>query len=98
MTRELIVRRRAEAQAFHARNWYESQLDGLGRRFVAELDQAIQNAHENPQHYQVVHREIRRVLLRRFPYAVFFISEPERVVVLAILHQYEDPTKWGELR
>jgi plasmid stabilization system protein ParE len=98
MTRELIVRRRAEAQAFHARNWYESQLDGLGRRFVAELDHAIQNAHENPQHYQVVHREIRRVLLRRFPYAVFFISEPERVVVLAILHQYEDPTKWEELR
>jgi len=48
MTRELIVRRRAEAQAFHARNWYESQLDGLGRRFVAELDHAIQNAHENP--------------------------------------------------
>ena len=98
MTRELVVRRRAEAQAFHARNWYESQLDGLGRRFVAELDHAIQKAHENSQHYQVVHREIRRVLLRRFPYAVFFISEPKRVVVLAILHQYEDPTKWEELR
>ena len=98
MKRKLIVRRRAEAQAFHARDWYESQLEGLGYRFVDQLDQAIQKAHENPQHYQAVHREIRRVLVRRFPYAVFFVAEPERVVVLAILHQYEDPAKWSELR
>ena len=98
MKRELIVRRRAEAQAFHARDWYESQLEGLGHRFVDELDRAIQKAHQNPQHYQAVHREIRRVLLRRFPYAVFFVFEIERVVVLAILHQYEDPAKWEELR
>jgi plasmid stabilization system protein ParE len=97
MTHKLIVRRRAEVQAFHARDWYESQLDGLGHRFVDELDRAIQKAHQNPQHYQVVHREIRRVLLRRFPYAVFFIAEPERVVVLAILHQYEDQAKWKDL-
>ena len=98
MKRKLIVRRRAEAQAFHARDWYESQLDGLGHRFVDQLDLAIQKAHQNPQHYQAVHREIRRVLLRRFPYAVFFVAEPERVVILAILHQYEDPAKWSELR
>jgi len=98
MKHELIVRRRAEAQAFLARDWYESQLEGLGRRFIDELDQAIQKAHENPQHYQVVHRDVRRVLLRRFPYAIFFIVEPKRVVVLAILHQYEDPMKWDQLR
>ena len=97
MKRGLIVRHRAEAQAFHARDWYESQLEGLGRRFVTELNHAIQKAHANPQHYQAVHREIRRVLLRRFPYAVFFFAEPERVVVLAILHQFEDPAKWQEL-
>jgi len=97
MKRKLIVRRRAESQAFHARDWYESQLKGLGLRFVDELDVAIQRAQQNPQHYQAVYREIRRVLLRRFPYAVFFVAEPGRVVVLAILHQYEDPAKWQEL-
>jgi len=97
MTQELIVRRRAEVQAYHARDWYDSQLDGLGHRFVEELDRAIQHTHQNPQQYQVVHRDIRRVLLRRFPYAVFFIAEPARVVVLAILHQYEDPAKWKDL-
>ncbi len=97
MRRDLIVRRRAEAQAFRARHWYESQLEGLGQRFVAELDSAVRKAHENPQHYQTVHREIRRVLLRRFPHAVFFVAERTRVVVLAVLHQYEDPAKWKQV-
>ena len=97
MKRKLIVRQHAETQAFHARDWYESQLKGLGYRSAGQLDQAIQKAHQNPQHYQAVHREIRRVLVRRFPDAVFFVVEPERVVVLAILHQYEDPAKWQEL-
>lgn len=97
MKRALLVRRRAEVQATQARDWYESQLVGLGRRFVEELDLAVRKAHENPLHYQAVHHKIRRVLFRRFPYAVFFIEEPERVVVLAILHQYEDSTKWKEL-
>ena len=98
MKRTLIVRRRAEAQAFRARDWYESQLAGLGRRFVDELGTSIQNAHEHPHQYQVVHRDIRRVLLRRFPYGVFFVAEPTRVVILAVLHQYEDPMKWDRLR
>jgi plasmid stabilization system protein ParE len=97
MKRALVVRSRAESQATQARDWYESQLEGLGRGFVIELDHAIQKAHENPLHYQIVHREIRRVLLRRFPYAVFFVEEPQRVVVLAILHQYESPKKWENL-
>ncbi len=60
MKRTLLVRHRAEVQASRARDWYEVQLEGLGHRFLTELDHAIQRAHENPFHYQVVHRETRR--------------------------------------
>ena len=98
MKRTLLVRRRAEHQAIQARDWYESQLEDLGSRFVIELDKALQKAHENPLHYQTVYRGIRRVLLQRFPYAAFFVAEPERVVVLAVLHQYENPAKWEQLK
>jgi len=38
MNRALIVRRRAEVQAEKACDWCESQLEGLGRRYVIELD------------------------------------------------------------
>lgn len=98
MTRSLLVRRRAELQASKARDWYNEQLNDLGRQFIAELDAAMVKVHRHPLHYQVVHRDIRRALLRRFPYAVFFVAESARVVVLAVLHQSEDPKKWPQIR
>jgi toxin ParE1/3/4 len=37
---------------------------------------------------------VRRALARRFPYAVFYLVERDRVVVLAVLHQAVDPARW----
>ena len=97
MSRALIVRLRAERQAAAARDWYDERLEGLGREFIEELGSAILKAQQHPLHYQSVHLEIRRVLLRRFPYGVFYVAEEERVVVLAVLHQSENPEKWRKL-
>jgi len=94
MSRQLVIRRKAELQAAKARDWYDAQFEGLGDRFIGELEAAIKKAHENPLHYQKIRLEIRRVLLRRFPYALFFVAQEQRVVVLAVLRQSESPQKW----
>lgn len=97
MIRQLVVRRRAEKQAALARDWYDDQVDGLGDQFIGELEKAILKAHNNPFHYQLIHKKIQRVLLRRFPYALFFVTEEQRVVILAVLRQSESPKKWQRL-
>jgi len=97
MTLALIVRQRAERQAANARDWYDRQLGGLGAEFIGELDRVIQKAHEHPLHCQRVHREVRRTLLRRFPFGVFYLADSARVVVLAVLHQSEHPGKWANI-
>ncbi len=45
----------------------------------------------NPLLYRVVHGEIRRRLLRRFPYAVYFTLEGNEIVVLGLFHCARDP-------
>jgi len=45
---------------------------GIGNRFLLELDAAIEKAAEVPLAYSMILREVRRVLVRRFPYAVYF--------------------------
>lgn len=37
---------------------------------------------------------VRRVLVERFPYCIFYVVEPERLVVLAVLHVARDPDLW----
>lgn len=93
MTR-LNVQPQASAEAYEAAARYESQRSGLGVEFVLELDAALERATESPEVYARQYRDARRVLLRRFPYAVYFVYESDVVEVIAVLHQHRDPTLW----
>ena len=74
-------------------SWYELQQEGLGPRFVASLDLAIGLISEHPLSCPIVYRHIRRVLLHGFPYALFYLSGANDIVVLACLHQSQSPRK-----
>jgi len=48
----------------------------------------------HPPRYPVVRRNTRRALLRRFPYAVFFRTYDEIVVIVACMHGRRNPRRW----
>jgi plasmid stabilization system protein ParE len=72
----------------------KSSGQGLGEEFLAAVDCLLGEIVAHPTTYPVTHREARRALLRRFPYAVFFRVYGETVVVLACMHGRRDPTRW----
>jgi plasmid stabilization system protein ParE len=39
---------------------------------------------------------VQRALTHRFPYAVYFVAEPERIVVIGVFHQHRDPSSWRD--
>lgn len=84
----------AETDANNAANWYESQQFGLGIEFMLELDAAIERAGEMPEAYAELYQNVRRVLVRRFPYPVYFVLGSGVVEIFAILHQHQNPETW----
>jgi plasmid stabilization system protein ParE len=74
--------------------WYEQRSLGLGREYARCLDATIQSIQSHPLMYPAVFADLRRALVRRFPYAVFYEVEPERIVVYAVFHCSQDPDKW----
>lgn len=88
------VRAEAALDIAQAAEWYESQRTNLGVEFVLEVDAAIERATEGPQHYRPVHHEVRRVLVRRFPYNVFFIWRDDQIDIFAVLHQHRAAGAW----
>lgn len=44
--------------------------------------------------YPAVLTHYRRAVVRRFPYVIFYDVEPERIVVYAVFHCSQDPSKW----
>jgi len=47
-----------------------------------------------PQGYREIRPRVRRALLRRFPYMIFFVVEPERVVIIGVVHVRQSPDVW----
>ena len=94
MTRQFILRARAEHDIRSAFEWYESQRAGLGAEFLAALRERLEAVHSQPEANPVLYRGIRRAVLSRFPYLIFYIARPERVAVLAVLHHARNPAVW----
>jgi len=85
------VRPEARADIFTAAQWYEDREPGLGMAFIAEVDRAFQRIELGPERYTLIHRQLRRALVRRFPYAIYFGLETTDTVIFAVLHQRRDP-------
>lgn len=49
---------------------------------------------EHPQQYPVVLKGVRRAVLRRFPYAIYFRERDDLLVVLAVFHGRRNPLVW----
>jgi plasmid stabilization system protein ParE len=96
MTRRLIIRPEAEAEMADAFDWYEDRVAGLGAEFLLCLDAVFSAVVRNPQQFPHVHRVVRRALIRRFPYEVFFVEDSDRVVVLSVFHAKRNPKRWQE--
>jgi len=78
--------------------YYEGQTEGLGEQFLAAVDSAFDAIERYPEMFTRVHGEVRRALVSRFPYAVFYRVESKRVVVLTVLHTARDPKLWPQPR
>ena len=94
MARRIVVRPQSDLDIQAAAVWYEDQQSGLGARFLDELDLVFQRIAESPLQFPRLELEVRRALLRRFPYGVYFLAEAEEVRVLAVLHLHQQPDVW----
>lgn len=93
MSYEVQVRRAAELDIAEAQVWYETQQTGLGAEFRSEVSRVIDRLAETPLIYQIVHRDIRRAIVRRFPYLIWYRVVAETVIVLACTYAGRDPQR-----
>lgn len=75
MSYRLAFRPEAAADVRAAVRWYEARRPGLGQEFEAALEADLALLREAPTAFPVVHRELRKLLLRRFPYTLYFRIE-----------------------
>ena len=90
----ILIRPAAAADLQDAFDWYEKQRSGLGAEFREAVREKLRDIAAEPMLYQVVHRDTRRALLRRFPYGLYYRIYPGMVVVVACMHGRRSPRRW----
>jgi plasmid stabilization system protein ParE len=96
MSYELIVKPQAQEDIRNSILWYEEQRSGLGRSFLVDLEGCFSHIRKNPEIFAEQYKELRRGLLSRFPFGVYYQIADERVFILAVLHTSRSPREWIE--
>lgn len=86
---KLVVTHGAKNDMADARNWYQAQAS-LGSAFVAQLRSLMELISSNPHAYPVVAHGVRRAVLSRFPYNVYYAINGEFINLLAVWHGSRD--------
>ncbi len=75
---------------------YEAAQVGLGEEFLEEVGRVVTLLTEFPEACPEVHRDLRRAILRRFPYSLYYrLAPPEQLVeVRACVHQRRRRRSW----
>jgi toxin ParE1/3/4 len=94
MSYKLILRQEAERDLIEAYKWYGEKVPGLGTDFLAVIERALESIQQNPARFPIIYRNVRRALMRRFPYGIFYFLEGENIIVLGVMHTARNPAKW----
>jgi plasmid stabilization system protein ParE len=73
---------------------YESQRPGRGDNFRLALERVWELLDTFPEAGLVAHRDLRRVLVPHFPYAVYYRVGGAALEVRGCLHQHRHPRTW----
>ena len=80
----------AETELAEARLWYSLQREGLDAALMKRVDQTLSAIVARPHSFPIVYRNLRRAVLRQFPFAIFYESTEDEIIVFAVYHSRRD--------
>jgi plasmid stabilization system protein ParE len=89
----VVLRRIARLELDESIAWYDAQQPGLGVQFAAEIENLLKRISDSPLQFPHIRNEIRRAVSTHFPYTIHYLTEKDRIVVLASFHVKRNPTQ-----
>ena len=91
---QVIQHPEATAELTEAGRVYEQKVPTLGAQFLEAVDEAVAVISAAPERWRVIEDEVRRYLMPRFPYAIYYRVLPDHIRILAFKHHSRHPDYW----
>ena len=95
---KLIVRRLARRDIAEAVRWYRTRSEDVARVFLDALEGRLKAIERTPERFPIVHADVRRALLGRFPYGLYFREVGQELRIIACTHLRRHPRRWQRRR
>ncbi len=84
----------AEDEFAEAAQFYKQRGHTLGQRFARELWSTIDRVVATPERWRVIEGDVRKCVVRVFPYGVLYTIEADFILIVAIAHGKRQPGYW----
>jgi toxin ParE1/3/4 len=74
--------------------YYDTKTEGLGDRLLAEVRSAVAHVEKYPESSPVIDRGVRRKVLAKFPFDLFYVIGETEISILAVAHESRRPGYW----
>ena len=84
----------ADAEVISAAGYYEEQQNDLGKRFLSSVEEGLARIRFNPLLFPSICGDVRRCLMRTFPFGILFRLTENNLTVVAVIHLKRKPGYW----
>lgn len=74
--------------------YYETESQNLGRRFIREFRRGIKRILQFPYAWPTIESNVRKCTLKKFPFHIIYAVTDELIMILAIAHHRRKPDYW----
>lgn len=93
---QVIYHPGAEAELVEAVRFYERRVATLGADFLSAAERAIQMIQNAPERWPIIEADVRRYLMPRFPFSIYYRATGDELRILAFKHHSRHPDYWRE--
>ncbi len=91
---KIIYSPEAEAEFLEAIPYYGSREEIEDDPFLAAMNFHVGEIAHDPDRFPKAGRDIRRCVVRKFPFIIFFRTLPDHIRILAVAHTSRHPDYW----
>lgn len=84
----------AEHEFFEAIDYLNSESEGLGYEFAAEVKSTLERIIQFPNAWHPLSERTRRCRTKRFPYSIVYQLRQDKILIIAVMHMHREPQKW----
>jgi len=84
----------AELEYVETINYYLGTDSRIAESFISEIEFGINAIQRNPLAWRTMEGNVRRYLVHRFPFGIYYTLEDDFITIWAVMHLSREPDYW----